>query len=117
MLYSLDSRFILFILYSLDPWCLGVMLFIMLNKLYPFDRNEGKELMYHKQMKKDYHLQKDIDAKVSATVKDLIDKLLEPVEADRPDIWTICKHPFFPIAHQEADEEVKMAKEALAKNK
>ena len=67
--------------------------------------------MMEKQWKKDYHLQPDIENKVSLQAKDLIVKLLEPKEEQRPDIWTVCSHPFFPIVHQEDEQELLLARE------
>lgn len=69
--------------------------------------------MYVKQMNRDYHLRKDIESKVSTGIKDIINKLLEPDESKRLDIWATCQHPFFPVIYQEADETINKAKRAL----
>lgn len=73
--------------------------------------------MYAKQMNRDYHLRKDIECKVSIDIKDMINKLLEPDEPKRLNIWAICKHPFFPVIYQEADEMIDKARRALGVRK
>lgn len=85
-----------------DIWCLGVMLFIMVNQVYPFDRH-NKDKMYENQMTRNYHLQESIAAKLSNEVKELIRISLEPYPEKRPPIKEICDHPWFPIIHQEMD--------------
>ena len=86
-----------------DIWCLGVMLFIMLNQEYPFDRHDGKDLMYEKQMTRQYQMSEDIDRKCSECVKDLIRVMLEPDAKKRPDIFKVCTHPWFPLILREAE--------------
>lgn len=79
------------------------MLFIMLNEAYPFDRHDGKELMYEKQMTRNYHLEETVDRKVTDLAKDIIHVMLEPDAKKRPDIFLVCKHPWFPIVLREAE--------------
>ena len=83
--------------------CLGVMLFIMLNQEYPFDRHDGKELMYEKQMTRQYQLAEDIERKCSDEVKDLIRIMLEGDAKKRADIFKVCSHPWFPLILREAE--------------
>lgn len=77
-------------------------LFILTNKVYPFDRHEGAKRMYQRQIERDYHLQADIQAKTSPSLKNLIDLLLEPVAGKRPSIGEVIAHSWVPIIHQEA---------------
>lgn len=83
-----------------DIWTLGVMLFIMVNQVYPFDRH-NKEKMYDNQMKKNYKLRDSVELKVSNEVKDLIRILLEPEPEKRPTIKEVCDHVWIPIILQE----------------
>ena len=82
------------------------MLFIMINQQYPFDRKQPKDVMAQQQWRKDYHLQPTIEQKVSIEIRHLITITLEPDETLRPDIWTVCRHPFFPSVHQEDEDEM-----------
>ncbi|KAI2797896.1 hypothetical protein RDWZM_007547 [Blomia tropicalis] len=85
--------------FGVDVWCLGIMFFIMLNQKYPFEKREGKQRMYQRQMEKDYHLKPEIKTKVSQQATQMIDFLLEPNQTLRPNVDQICQHPWFPIAH------------------
>lgn len=86
--------------FAADIWCLGVMLFIMINKIYPFDRHD-KQKMYECQLNRQYKLQDSIEEKSSNDIKDLIRILLEPDPEHRPNIREICEHPWFPIVLRE----------------
>ena len=79
------------------------MLFVMLNQVYPFDRHEGKEEMYAKQMNRDYHLSEEVERRCSDEAKDLIREMLEPDVKKRIDIFKVCQHPWFPIITREAE--------------
>ena len=85
-----------------DIWCLGVMLFIMLNQDYPFDRHD-KEKMYYHQIHRIYSFQEGIDEKLSSSVKSLVYLLLTPEPEQRPTIWEVCEHRWFPIVLREAE--------------
>ncbi|KAI2805296.1 hypothetical protein RDWZM_008611 [Blomia tropicalis] len=85
-----------------DVWCLGIMLFIMLNQIYPFDRHD-KVKMYNDQMTRNYKLQETVETRSSAQVKDLIDLQLEPDPSKRPTIQSLCKHCWFPIILNESE--------------
>jgi serine kinase len=86
--------------YIIDVWCLGICLFVMLNEDYPFDR-ANKEKMYENQMKRNFKFRSAVESKVSADVKDLIRKLLEPDPNTRININDVCKHFWFPVILQE----------------
>lgn len=58
--------------------------------------------MHQRQLERNYHLQADIQAKTSPSLKNLIDLLLEPVAAKRPSIGEVLAHPWVPIVHHEA---------------
>lgn len=77
--------------YFVDVWCLGICLFVMLNEDYPFDR-ANKEKMYENQIKRNFKFRNAVESKVSADVKDLIRKLLEPDPNRGITINDICKH-------------------------
>lgn len=87
--------------FKCDIWCLGIVLFIMINQVYPFDRNEPRSVMYNKQMKRNYHLQSKIESIISNNLKHLINTLLEPIPSKRPSIDQLCRHQWFPIIYQE----------------
>lgn len=86
--------------FAADIWCMGIMLFIMINKIYPFDKND-REKMYECQISRRYKLRDQIEMKSSIDVKDLIDRLLEPNPDLRPTIHDVCNHPWFPIVLRE----------------
>ena len=86
-----------------DIWCCGVMLFVMINQNYPFDRHDGKEVMYERQMIREYRLEEDVARRCTDELKDLIALMLEPEEKKRIDIFTLCQHPWFPIVLREQE--------------
>lgn len=79
------------------------MLFVMLNKEYPFDRHDGKETMYEKQMKRDYHMDEEVARRSTDEVKDVIEQMLEPDVKKRVDIFSLCQHPWFPVILREME--------------
>ncbi|KAJ6217788.1 hypothetical protein RDWZM_008945 [Blomia tropicalis] len=83
--------------FACDVWSLGVILFTMINQMYPFDRKEGANRMYERMLARDYHLQPQIEQKVSLELQDLIRIILEPDPKRRPSIGNVCEHPWFPI--------------------
>ena len=87
--------------FKVDVWCLGIMLFVMLNKNYPFDRKEGVERMISRQLRKEYTFQRD----TSPEAQDLINSMLEPVAENRPNVNQINLHSWVPIVYREADAE------------
>ncbi|KAH9398129.1 hypothetical protein TYRP_019135 [Tyrophagus putrescentiae] len=84
-----------------DIWCCGVMLFVMINQNYPFDRHDGKEVMYEKQMTREYHLEEEVARRCTDELKDVIALMLEPEVKKRVDIFSLCQHPWFPIILRE----------------
>jgi len=86
-----------------DVWCMGVMLFIMLNQDYPFDRHAGKDRMYEAQMKRAYRLRESVAEELSSDARELIDLLLEPLPDKRPTIQEMCKHGWFPVVLSEGE--------------
>ena len=85
-----------------DIWSMGVMLFIMLNQIYPFDRRD-KTKMYEHQMTRSYAFQEEVEIKLTSEVKDLVHQMLEPEPAKRPTIIDVCLHGWFPIVLLEAE--------------
>lgn len=89
--------------FKADVWCLGVCLFVMINKAYPFDKTDRKK-MFENQCKRNYKLREKVEAEVTQDVKDLINELLEPNFVKRIDINRVCNHYWFPIESRNVDE-------------
>ena len=49
------------------------------------------------------------DKLIDKTVIAMIDFLLEPIEAKRPDMQMVCEHPYFPSVLREVENEVQQA--------
>lgn len=88
--------------YKGDIWCLGVLLFIMINQKYPFDKSD-RIRMFENQMSKNYHLEKEIEDNTTLELKNLIEICLEPIPERRPSIEDVCLHPWFPIVLRETE--------------
>jgi len=89
--------------FKCDVWSLGVVLFILINKEYPFDRHQTSLELVSKMNNRDYSLCKDvIDLLFQLElVKDLIDLLLEPDFHKRITMDIACEHAFFPSIQRE----------------
>ena len=92
-----------------DIWCCGVMLFIMINQIYPFDKND-MDKMYVNQITRAYKLQPHIEARISNELKDLIRCQLEPKPTKRPNINQVCEHVWFPVILKEFEYFIKKPK-------
>lgn len=91
--------------FKCDVWSLGIVLFILINKEYPFDRHQTSLEMVNKMNARDYALSKEIVENFFQVdlVKDLIDLLLEPDFHKRSNMDHVCEHNFFPLIQRECD--------------
>ena len=88
--------------FKADVWCLGVCLFIMVNRQYPFDKSDKKK-MYENQCQRKYKFREKVESELSDDFKDLINELLEPNFVKRIDINRVCDHFWFPIDSRNLD--------------
>lgn len=76
-----------------DIWAMGVCLYAMANKAYPFNP-EDKELMITNQLNKKWRFTKKLRGKLSIELKDLLKHLLEPDPKKRITFLGIATHPW-----------------------
>ena len=76
---------------SADMWALGVCLYAMINKAYPFNP-EDKELMVSNQLQRKWKFVKKQRNKLTNEVKDLVRNLLEPDPKRRITFLGIAAH-------------------------
>lgn len=76
-----------------DIWALGVCLYAMLNKAYPFNP-EDKEIMLSNQLNRKWKLVKKQRTRLSDDAKDLIRHMLEPDVKRRITFLGIMTHPW-----------------------
>jgi calcium-dependent protein kinase len=77
-----------------DMWSVGVILFVMITGVYPFEAKSQDEI-FAKIQNEDYN-KKILDSKnCSAEVKDLLDQFLKKQEKDRADCQTALGHIWF----------------------
>ena len=76
-----------------DIWALGICLYAMINKAYPFNP-ENKEAMILHQIQRKWKFVRKLRKNFSPEVKDLIRHLLEPNPRKRITIFGILSHPW-----------------------
>jgi len=86
-----------------DIWAMGVCLYAMSNKAYPFNP-EDKELMISNQLNKKWRFTKKLRNKLSPELKDLIKNTLEPDPKKRITFLGIATHPWMQIS---ADSDIR----------
>ncbi|RWS01289.1 protein kinase-like protein 1 [Dinothrombium tinctorium] len=87
-----------------DIWALGVCLYAMINKAYPFNP-EDKEIMITNQLQRKWKFVKKQRQKLSEEVKDLIRHLLEPEVKARITFHGIMAHPWLNTETNDEDKE------------
>lgn len=76
-----------------DIWALGVCLYAMINKAYPFNP-EDKELMISNQLHRKWKFVRKQRNKLSPEVKDMVRHMLEPNPRKRITMLGIMQHPW-----------------------
>jgi len=89
-----------------DIWSIGVILYILLSGIPPFNGNTDGEIMAKVQLG-GFDFEDPIWNEVSLQVKELIGKMLNMDPATRPSASEILEHPWFEIApEQEVDQTI-----------
>lgn len=74
-----------------DCWSMGVVLYVMLNNGLPFEDNDLVKMLQN-QLARKWVYNKEVESKLSAEVKDLINHLLEPDPSKRLTIHQTLRH-------------------------
>jgi len=77
-----------------DIWALGVVLYILLSGIHPFQIEDEEQMLNNIQAGKFKWLGRNWD-KVSEEAKDLITKMLDPSPKSRPNVKECLAHPWF----------------------
>jgi serine/threonine protein kinase len=95
---------------TVDIWALGVVLYILLSGIHPFQIEDEEQMMNNIQAGKWKWLGRNWD-KVSEEAKDLITKMLDPNPKTRPTVKECLAHPWFKtqvdVALDDVAEEIK----------
>jgi len=95
---------------SVDIWALGVVLYILLSGIHPFQIEDEDQMLANIQAGKWKWLGRNWD-KVSDEGKDLITKMLDPNPKSRPTVKECLAHPWFKtqvdVALDDVAEEIK----------
>ncbi len=91
---------------SVDVWCMGVMLFIMLFGVPPYRSADARQCRLFAELAAG-RLQRllkhwQMDSYASAEAKDLVIRMLSPKAADRPTLVQVLAHPWLAALHAEA---------------
>jgi len=77
---------------KVDLWALGVVLFMLLVRRYPFYA-ENRDLLYSKILQRSYSFRQDLWGGVSELAKNVVTKLLQP-EEERIDSFSLLQQPW-----------------------
>jgi len=95
---------------SVDIWALGVVLYILLSGIHPFQIEDEEQMLANIQAGKWKWLGRNWD-KVSDEAKDLITKMLDSNPKTRPTVKECLAHPWFKtqvdVALDDVAEEIK----------